>query len=142
MLYRWNKLPRWLRDIVPLILWLALIFVLSSRSTLVELGSDAEEKLFNKSAHMVVYAVLTWLWWRALSPSRQIAWPLLAAAFALTVLYGISDEIHQSFVPGRHARVADVLFDSAGGLAMILLLRRVYPRRGKLSFFNRQVTGQ
>jgi VanZ family protein len=140
MLYRWNNLPRWLRDIAPLILWLALIFVLSSRSTLVEFGSDAEDKLFNKTAHVVVYAVLAWLWWRALSPSRQIAWPLLGAAFVLTVLYGISDEIHQSFVPGRHARVADVLFDSAGGLAMILLLRRVYPWRGKLSLFNRQVT--
>ena len=113
--------------------WLALIFALSAQSTLVNLNTDTEEKLFNKTAHGVVYAVLTWLWWRALSPQRQAAWPVLGAALALTVLYGISDEMHQYFVPGRHARVADVLFDTSGGLAMVLLLRRFYWLRAKFS---------
>jgi VanZ family protein len=120
----WAARPRWLRDVLPLILWMALIFALSARSTLVNFGTDAEEKLFNKTAHVVVYAVLTWLWWRALSPQRQTTWPVLLAALGLTILYGISDEFHQYFVPGRYARVADVLFDTSGGLAMVLLLRK------------------
>jgi VanZ family protein len=71
----------------------------------------------------VAYAVLAWLWWRALAPQRQISGPVLSLVFVLTVLYGISDEIHQLFVPGRHGRVADVLFDTSGTLLMILLLR-------------------
>jgi VanZ family protein len=46
-------------------------------------------------------------------------------AFVLTTLYGITDEIHQLYVPGRHGQPADVLFDAAGALAMILLIRRI-----------------
>jgi VanZ family protein len=128
MMFRLDRLPRWLRDIVPLVLWIGLIFFLSHQPTLLdveeELGSLGEKILY-KSAHVLAYAVLAWLWWRVLSPGRQLTGASLWAAFILTTLYGVSDEIHQSFVPGRHARLADVLFDASGALAMILLLRRV-----------------
>jgi VanZ family protein len=117
-------LPRWLRDWLPLLAWLALIFALSSRSTLIQIGSPAGEKLFYKSAHMLAYAALMWLWWRVISPQREAGWRHLGVALALTVLYAISDEIHQLYVPGRHGQVADVLFDTGGSLAMLLLLRR------------------
>jgi VanZ family protein len=120
---RFAALPRWIRDFVPLVIWMALIFLLSSRSTLLEIESQLGDKLVFKSSHIVAYAVLTWLCWRALSSARHTDWPLLATAFALAVLYGISDEIHQLFVPGRHGRLADVFFDAGGALLMILLLR-------------------
>jgi VanZ family protein len=120
---RFYVLPRWLRDIAPLIFWMALIFILSSRSTLVEFESGTSEKLFNKSAHVIVYALLAWLWWRALTAQRQITWPILFTTLTLTILYGISDEYHQAFVPGRHGRLSDVLFDASGALGMILLIR-------------------
>jgi VanZ family protein len=123
--FRLEMLPRWLRDIVPLVFWMTLIFVLSAQSRLIEIEDAADEKIFYKTAHLVAYAVLAWLWWRALAPQRQTAWSVLWPAFVLTVLYGISDEIHQLFVPGRHGQIADVLFDAAGAWAMILLIRRV-----------------
>jgi VanZ family protein len=104
---------------------MALIFALSSQSTLVIIKGDTDEKLFYKTAHVLAYAMLAWLWWRALAPQRQIGWSILMAAVALTTLYGVSDEFHQLFVPGRHARLADVFFDAGGALAMILLIRRV-----------------
>lgn len=116
-------LPRWLRDFVPALFWMALIFWLSNQSILLDIESDAGEKTLYKSAHIIAYAVLAWFWWRALSPQREAVWLLLWLAFGLAVLYGISDEIHQLFVPGRHGRFADVLFDASGALAMILLLR-------------------
>ncbi len=122
--YRFGDLPRWLRDFVPLIFWMALIFILSSRSTLIVIESEPGEKAFYKTAHIAAYAILAWFWWRALAPQRQTIWPVLLTAFILTLLYGISDEIHQLFVPGRHGSVADVLFDASGALLMILLLRR------------------
>lgn len=123
--YRLAKLPRWLRDFIPLVCWLGLIFWLSSHSVLIKIQDQAGEKLFYKSAHMLAYAVLAWLWWRALTRARVTTWTVLAWAFTLTTLYGISDEIHQLFVPGRHGQVADVLFDASGALLMILLIRRI-----------------
>jgi VanZ family protein len=125
MCVRITALPRWVRDTLPLLLWMALIFVMSSRSTLIEIENDTDEKLFYKTAHFVAYAILAWLWWRVLASQRQCDWGVLLGAVVLTALYGISDEIHQLFVPGRHGRLADVFFDTAGALAMILLIRRI-----------------
>jgi VanZ family protein len=104
---------------------MGLIFWLSSQSALIEIEDEMQEKAVFKAAHIIAYAVLAWFWWRALAPQRQISWTIFSSVFALTTLYGISDEIHQLFVPGRYGRVADVLFDASGALAMILVLRRV-----------------
>ena len=132
-LTRGSRLPRRLIDLIPLVLWMGLIFWLSSRSVLIQIESDSGEKLVYKTAHMLAYAVLAWLWWRAISPNRRLTWPILSLAVALTVLYGISDEIHQLFVPGRHGQLADVLFDTGGALAMALFLRLARLRRSLLS---------
>lgn len=146
--YRIGDLPRWLRDFAPLVLWMALIFFLSSRSRLVEIEGAVQEKLFFKTAHMAAYATMAWLWWRALSPRRRVVWVNLAVAFGLTVLYGISDEFHQLYVPGRHGQLADVLFDTAGALLMVLLLRRanwlrIFPDNLPIWFFkSRDADGQ
>jgi len=117
------SLPRWLRDIVPLILWMALIFMLSAQTDLIDIEDSASEKFFYKISHLMAYAILAWLWWRALAPQRQTGWSVLLVTLGLTVLYAISDEVHQSFVPGRHPALYDVLFDAGGALAMALLIR-------------------
>lgn len=43
-------------------------------------------------------------------------------SFGISVLYAASDEVHQYFVPGRHASVLDVLLDSAGVLCGVLVM--------------------
>ncbi|MDX1524552.1 MAG: VanZ family protein [Anaerolineae bacterium] len=138
-----SRLPRWLRDVAPLILWMGLIFWLSSRSVLVKIDDPGNEKLFYKSSHMVAYGVLAWLWWRALTGERLTQWTLLLAAVGLTTLYGVSDEIHQRFVPGRHGQLTDVLFDMSGAVLMILLIRwvgwlRRFPENLSLVRANRE----
>jgi VanZ family protein len=125
MVFRLENLPRWLRDVTPLVMWMALIFLFSAQSTLIKIEHEINEKIFYKTAHMLGYAVLAWLWWRTLTPQRRITWSVLLTAVALTALYAISDEIHQLFVPGRTGRLADVFFDTGGALAMILLIRRI-----------------
>ncbi|MDM8518531.1 VanZ family protein [Anaerolineales bacterium HSG6] len=120
---RHNRPSRWLIDIAPLMIWMGFIFLLSSRSRLVQFDEPLLATLFFKSAHVGVYAVLLWLWWRAISPQREIKPKVLGLALFLTVLYGISDEIHQSYVPGRTAHLADVCFDTAGALIMIIAIR-------------------
>ena len=125
MLSPLNKGPRWLYDFGPLIFWMGLIYWLSDRSALVDIQSQVGERVVYKSAHMVAYAILAWFGWRALAPQRRVTWPVLCWALLLAILYGISDELHQRLVPGRHGRVADVLFDAGGALVMVLLIRRI-----------------
>ncbi|WP_243096886.1 VanZ family protein [Thermohalobacter berrensis] len=54
-------------------------------------------------------------------------------SFVFCILYAISDEVHQLFVPGRDAQITDVMIDSAGafiGIGMyhgLVNLRRSYP---------------
>lgn len=125
MLSQLHKGPRWLYDFGPLLLWMGLIYWLSDRPTLIDIESQVGERIVYKSAHVVAYAILAWLWWRALAPQRRVTWPALFGALLLAILYGLSDELHQRLVPGRHGRVADVLFDAGGALAMVLLIRRI-----------------
>ncbi|MGD9006502.1 MAG: VanZ family protein [Desulfobacteraceae bacterium] len=73
----------------------------------------------DKLLHLCVYGLLGALICRALStigPLNANKWRLLVCAVVLTTLYGLSDEWHQSFVPGRDASAADLLADFAGAL--------------------------
>ena len=79
----------------------------------------------NIVGHLVLYAVLgsllqfcIWSWRSSLAWSGR--WAL--AAVTIAVLYGISDEYHQSLVPGRAATVMDVVVDSVGALSAIVAL--------------------
>jgi VanZ family protein len=71
-----------------------------------------------KTAHFVEYFVFSLLVLRAIRGGRhnnRLAWAL--AAIAIVAGYASIDELHQSFVPGRTAAVADVLLDTSGGTA-------------------------
>ncbi len=106
-----GKVNAWL----PPILYAAMIFALSSRNYetihLVH-GTD-------KLVHLLLYGVFGYLLLRAFHregqrQSRNL-WVLL-----MVVLYGISDEWHQSFVPGRSVEVLDVLADGLGGVLAVI----------------------
>ena len=55
--------------------------------------------------------------WRGLTPTR------LAVAWAVTVIYGATDEWHQSFVPGRTPDINDLLADAVGAFAAVMLVK-------------------
>jgi VanZ family protein len=76
-----------------------------------------------KNAHFFIYLVLGLLVLNALKKSRVIGFKRLLMGFIICVLYAITDEIHQLFVPGRGAQVRDVMIDSSGALVGILLLK-------------------
>ena len=76
--------------------------------------------------HAPVFGVLAVLVALALGP-RQFRFQLLA--LLLTILYGVSDEIHQSFTPGRSPDPLDVSVDALGALFALFLLRLVIERR-------------
>ena len=62
---------------------------------------------------MTGYALLALTYWRAFGFRREKGW----LAWCLTILYALTDEFHQSFVPGRYSSILDVLlFDNLGAL--------------------------
>ena len=125
---------------VLVVLWMALIFYLSHKPATesnelskgiteiivetvekVTTDVDIEVERFNhivrKNAHFFSYLVLGILVTNGLISSeikRYIGYALL-----ICVLYAISDEIHQIYVPGRSGQIKDVVIDSAGALSGI-----------------------
>jgi VanZ family protein len=103
---------------VPVVLWAALIFGLSSIPSLSS-GLGTWDTVLRKGAHMTEYAILAVLLRRALAAEL----PALVAAVA----YACTDEIHQTFVRGRHGTGVDVAIDGVGaavGLLAFLQARR------------------
>ena len=127
-------LLRWL----PALAWMGLIFVLSSQSGLAVSEDVAVERPLRGVAHLVSFGILAGLLLVAISGIRRPAWRPWSLAFAVTALYGVSDEWHQSMVPTRSARVEDLAIDVIGaliglGIAWLLLgwlSRRRGPARG------------
>jgi len=106
---------------------MALIFALSAQPDL-GTGLGTWDLVLRKAAHMAAYGLLWLLWWRALGYRRP------ALAVAITLAYAVSDEVHQSFVPGRQGTPTDVAIDAAGvGLAGLLVVLRSRDRRGDRS---------
>jgi VanZ family protein len=119
-----SRLSLWL----PVVALATLIFVLSSFHNL----PSPPGAYSDKWEHMAMYGLLSTLVVRALAGGRWLGVraSVFLWAFVLSTLYGISDEVHQSFVPGRTADGEDVVADAIGAaLAAGLLLAWAIIRR-------------
>jgi VanZ family protein len=120
----WRPVLR--RAPAPLAL-MALIFYLSSQS---DPGPDLAPAL-RMLAHAAEFGLLTLLWAWALGP-RLGPRRAIPSAAAIALAYAISDEYHQTFVPGRDGNPVDVAIDAAGiaiaALALVLRLRAARTR--------------
>jgi VanZ family protein len=78
----------------------------------------------DKTAHFLIYGALGAAMVRALARGRSAAMtlPTIIVAAVLSTLYGISDEIHQYFVPPRTPDILDVVADAAGAFAGAIVL--------------------
>ena len=108
-----NGIFRWL----PAVLMMLAIFLYSAGPAL-DIPQSGLRLFVNKSGHVIGYAMLALSYWRGFNfnlNKRPGAW-------LLAVLYAITDEFHQSFVPGRHASLFDVLvYDNLGACIAMLL---------------------
>lgn len=114
----------------PVLGYAVLIFYLSS---LPYPGKDlpsAFGEVNDKLIHCVEYGVLAVLLYRALRWGAGPHWAARAwwAAVLCAVLYGVSDELHQSFVPPREMDPYDVAADSVGAVVAATVWRRVTER--------------
>lgn len=136
-----QKLLPW----ILVILWMALIFFLSHQPAIEssELSSGITKRVYDiikmiapdirldleslnhiirKLAHFGVYMILGFLLANGLRYNKKSRINAILLALLICILYAISDEIHQIFIPGRSGQVSDVLIDSLGGLVGIVLL--------------------
>jgi VanZ family protein len=138
---------------LPPLIWMALIFSVST-----DLGSMQHtsriigpilrffsptvssqtihdvQVVVRKTGHVTGYAVLAILVWRVRNRGMFTnGWTWRAAMFAelIALLYAISDEFHQSFVPTREASAVDVLIDCAGAAAGLLVVWMIGKARKK-----------
>ena len=94
----------------------------------VEIDAPVFHSFVRKATHFAVYLVLGVLVINALFVSGVRGYRAAGWALLICVLYAISDEFHQTFVPGRSGEVVDVLLDSLGsgtGILMYLGLARL-----------------
>ena len=129
------------------VIWMVLIFYLSHQPATEsnKLSTNITEKIvevvekvipsnkfdirrFNhiirKNAHFFAYLVLGILVSNGISAGSKSGSKIVVIAILICVLYAISDEFHQLFVPGRGGQVRDVIIDSAGSIVGILLYNR------------------
>lgn len=137
----------------PLLLWMAFIFFASTaqlsasntsriiRPLLLWLFPDSSEEtlafahfIVRKLAHLTEYAVLGLLAARAFTTSSHQSlrrrWFLFS--LLLVIVYALSDEFHQRFVPARTGSIYDSFIDIAGGfiaLLVLLIWRKVKRKR-------------
>ena len=100
---------------LPVIVYCAAIFIKSSFPTSQRIP---DWRNIDKMLHMAAYAILGALFFRALATGRFSNSLKIAAILSIlfSSLYGVSDEIHQAFVPGRSPEAADTLANFAGSV--------------------------
>ena len=105
---------------LPVVVWAAVIFSFSSVPDL-GTGLGGWDLVLRKLAHTAEYAILGALLLRA---TGQIG-----VALALGIAYAISDELHQTLVPGRAGKPLDVAIDTLGLICGIALWHAFRTRR-------------
>ena len=111
------KLRRWL----PSIFVMLVIFLFSSQpSRNLPIFSWADT-LVKKGGHVIGYGLLGWAFWHAFVYRNNRRW----SSWLLALVYAVTDEVHQAFVPGRHPSIWDVIiFDNLGAMISLWLVNR------------------
>ncbi|HSM88997.1 MAG TPA: VanZ family protein [Desulfobacterales bacterium] len=130
-----SRLMRMLPDLVPLTLYCVFIFIQSQLPASFEMPDESH---FDKLLHFGAYGVMAVLFYR----TYLAGWPqalkrtLIWASAISTALYGLSDEIHQYFVPERSADPLDWLADAVGGAVGALIYQRLFDATRKIRQFH------
>lgn len=132
-----------LKPWLPVIVWMTIIFYLSHQPSeasnelstglietvagmiqslipILKINIESYTFIVRKLAHLIAYFILGYLVTRALNRHTMKISEVIIIAFFICVLYALSDEVHQLFVPGRSGEVRDVLIDSVGAVIGII----------------------
>ena len=126
-----NHLKHFLRYQFPAIGWALMIFIVSS----VPAKYIPSYKIFHydKLFHISLFLIFGVLVYYALEPyshKNSFSWARILFSISVVILYGVLDEIHQGYVPGRTIDMWDAIADTIGGvLAGLIVYLRYIPRR-------------
>jgi hypothetical protein len=99
--------------------WLAIILTLISASLIFYISSitfsvvGSSSGLYAIIYHFTAFSYLTLFLLISLTKGKPNK-PIIIMGIILAIIYGISDEIHQLFVPGRFASIKDIIINSFG----------------------------
>ena len=129
-------------NLLLVIIWMALIFMMSSfnsneSSNQSNFIVDILSNIFNinnigllsfivrKLAHFTEYLILGIFVYNAVNSYNKKVY----IAIIICIIYAISDEVHQLFVPGRSCQILDITIDSIGsiiGIFMLFYIKKIY----------------
>jgi VanZ family protein len=97
------------------------IFALSSIPSDSMPSFDLWDTLIKKGGHFIGYGILAiaYLFWIGKNDRKTVV-----ISFLLTGLYAVSDEFHQTLVPGRNGSILDVLIDGSGALTALWIVSK------------------
>jgi len=107
------------RIVVPILRWF--------NPNISEQAIDKIQFAVRKCGHATEYGILSLLIWRAVRnrssiPRGKWSWSDARLAILFSAVYAGTDEFHQTFVTSREGRVLDVLIDTSGAIAAMLIL--------------------
>lgn len=141
---------------ILVILWMMIIFYLSAQEANVsnnlstgitkkivttinkvspnkQIDIRAFNNIVRKNAHFIAYMILGFLSIMAIRCQNKLqSYRCIIYSFLLCIIYAISDEFHQSFVPGRGPSLKDVLIDSSGaivGICIYIILAKLINKK-------------
>lgn len=107
------KVINWLLVII----WMGVIYWFSDQSQLIPPTNPLLAHAIAVLGHITFFGILYLFFTRAAKASYPLhSWRLLQVGLVFVFLYGLSDEYHQSFVPGRDASLLDVGLDVIGAV--------------------------
>ena len=114
---------------LPLVL-MAVIFALSSipgrgQDRTLQFLVDLDPQLQNL-LHVPLFGLLQVLWLRALAKTGMASRCVVSTGLLICLAYGVFDEVHQMFVPGRYPSLLDVLLNFTGIVLGTLLFLWVW----------------
>jgi VanZ family protein len=118
--------------VLPFI-YMAAIWIMSSLpdDTFLDLPSSSVDHFIKEALHLIEFAILYILFAAALAAHHKLTPNLSILVAVIAGLYGVADEIHQSFVPYRTASFIDVCKDVIGVLAAYFHVQFHYFKRNR-----------
>ncbi len=148
-----------IKPYIPALIWMAVIFVLSTPSFSSALTSgiisrtldffDIEYNAYSlneidffvrKAAHVTVYSILAVLWFKGLVKGTRMSIAKAAlTVLAISVLWAASDEFHQYLEGGqRTGKVSDVMLDSTAAALSLAVIAPIVNKKKKNAAFKRR----
>lgn len=97
------------------------------------------ERVIRKLAHFSIYTLVGLLLMGFTSTYKLENIKKVMISLIIGIVYAISDEIHQSFVPGRSPQFTDVMIDTMGvtlGILLIMLAIEIYHKQNDIKHEN------